>query len=198
MNVREAVLARYSTRNYVVNAPVSHDKIELILEAGMFAPNGLALEPWKFEVLTGDMNKLKEATYGQQHIQDASFVIALVNYKKELIVDQPEIMADKWKKSGLTEQQISDYLGYAERLGTQYCREQLMFAASQMVLQAVELELGSVVVGGYDADKMAEILSLDTNYYEVGLLISFGVNADSGSKQRIRRNKEEVIKFHQL
>ncbi len=85
------------------------------------------------------------------------------------------------------------YLGYTKQLGTQYYREQLMFAASQMCLQATEHGIGSVVVGGYDKDMMANILGIDQRYYEVGLLVDFGIPQTNQLKVRNRRAISEVV-----
>ncbi len=193
MTVKEAINTRYSTRNYVPNAEISAEVKELILDAGYKAPNGLAIEPWKFLLVEGNMEDVTAACFGQKHVSDSSFMVAFLNYKHEYVKAHPEVFTAKLEKSGLREDQINMYLGMLESRGTQYYREQLMFAAAQMALQAVELEVGSVIVGGFDPVKMAEVLNIDTDKFEVGLMMSFGKNADTEMKNRIRRDREEVI-----
>lgn len=86
--------------------------------------------------------------------------------------------------------------GYIDTIsfkGTQYYREQLMFAASQMVLQATELGIGSVVVGGYSPADIASVLGIDTEKYEVGLLISFGYPKPGEVKPRVIRDYDDVV-----
>ncbi len=198
MTVQDAINTRYSTRNYVANAPVEREKMDKILDAGRLAPNGLALEAWKFYLIEGDMSKMQEVAFGQPHMGNASFAIALVNYKHEYVKSNPEIITEKLEKSRLRQDQIDMYMINLDNKGTQYYREQLMFAATQMCLQATELELGSVIVGGFDPLKAASILGIDTDKYEVGLLISFGVNADEEPKKRIRREREDVVEYIKL
>ncbi len=195
MTVKEAINTRYSTRNYVPGAKIERQKMDMILDAGRLAPNGLALEAWKFLLVEGDMSKLQAIAFGQKHMGDASFAIALINYKHDYIKRNPEVITNKLAKSGLRQDQIDMYMISLDQKGTQYYREQLMFAASQMCLQATELEIGSVVVGGFDAVHAAGLLNLDTEKYEVGLLISFGVNADEQAKTRIRRERDDVIEY---
>lgn len=91
MTVKEAIEKRRSTRYYDTEQKISEVDIETIIEAGRRAPNGFGLEPWKFLVLSGDMSKIKDSTYGQEHIQDASHVVALVNYKQNLVDQKPEV-----------------------------------------------------------------------------------------------------------
>ncbi len=193
MTVKEAINTRYSTRNYVPNAEIADEVKDIILDAGYKAPNGLAIEPWKFLLIEGKKEDVASACYGQKHVSDSSFMVALLNYKHEYVVEHPEVFTVKLEKSGLREDQISMYLGMLESRGTQYYREQLMFASAQMALQATELEVGSVVIGGFDAVKMAEVLNVDTEKFEVGLMMSFGKNADTEMKNRIRRDRSEVI-----
>ncbi len=79
MTVKQAVDTRRSTRYYQTDKKISNEDMKIITDAGRKAPNGLALEAWKFIVLNGDFSKIAEATYGQPHIKDASHVVALVN-----------------------------------------------------------------------------------------------------------------------
>lgn len=198
MNVQEAIEKRYSCRYYIPNRSLKDEDLALILNAGMRAPSGLGLEPWKFVVLTGDMSKLLEATNGQAHVQDASAVIALVNYKNELIEDDPSAFTSKFERSGFDLEKQQRYVDYAKIKGTQYYREQLMFAASQMTLQATELGLGTVVIGGFLPDKMGEILELNPRHYEVGLMLSIGYPAKEEVPQRLNRPIDEVVSYHKL
>lgn len=193
MTVKEAINKRYSSRYYEPNMPIDSKIMDDILEAGCLAPNGLGFEPWKFIVIEGDLTKLAAATNNQPHIQEASFVVALVNYKQELVEKHPEVFTDRLTKMGVSEEQQVRYMEYSKILGTQYYREQLMFAAAQMCLQATEHGVGSVIVGGYSKAQMAEILEIDPYFYEVGLLIDFGIPRESQSSKRIHREKSEVI-----
>lgn len=200
MTVRDAVNTRRSTRYYQVDKKISDSDFELIIDAGRKAPNGLALEGWKFIVLTGDFSKIEEATYGQPHVQNASHVVALVNYKMEHVNAHPEVITDNLIAKGLTQEQASRYIDSvnAKGSGTQYMREQLMFAGSQMVLQAAGLGIGSVIVGGYDPVKFADAINLDTDKYEVGLVIDFGYAVEGEVKARTLRPIEEVVEHIEL
>ncbi len=198
MNVKEAIDKRYSTRYYDPQKEIPAADLALILKAGMRAPSGLGLEPWKFIVITGDRAKMFEASNKQQHIQDASLVIALVNYTKELVEDHPHVFTDKFEQSGFNEEKQQTYLEYAKVKGTQYFREQLMFAASQMSLQATELGIGSVIVGGYDQQQMGELLHLNPRHYQVGLLISFGYPNQERTSERENRDVADVVTYVNL
>ncbi|SFI62876.1 Nitroreductase [Paenibacillus sp. UNC496MF] len=53
MNVIEAIRTRRSIGK-VTQEPIAKETIELILEAGIWAPNHRLTEPWRFFVLSGD------------------------------------------------------------------------------------------------------------------------------------------------
>lgn len=198
MTVKQAVDARRSTRYYDTARQISSEDMSVILDAGRKAPNGLALEPWKFIVLSGDMSKLTNATYNQEHVLSADKVVVFVNYKQEYIDSKPEIITDLLVRKGLGQDKANKYLAGLASKGTQYCREQLMFAASQMVLQAAGLGIGSVVIGGFDPQQVATLIDLDTTKYEVGLLVDFGYAIEGEVKPRIIRDIDEVVSYIEL
>lgn len=198
MTVKEAVNARRSTRYYQLDKKISSEDMKTITDAGRKAPNGLGLEAWKFIVLTGDFKQIAEATYGQQHIQDASHVVVCVNYKQEYISANPHVITDLLEQKGMPQAQIDSYMTLLATKGTAYYREQTMFAASQMVLQATGLGIGSVVVGGVDQQKMAEVIGLDQDKYEVSLVVDFGYPINTEVKPRTIRAEAEVVSYIQL
>lgn len=197
MTVKEAIENRYSTRYLDPNKKISNEDIETIVEAGRRAPSGLSTEPWMFYVISGDVTKLQEASFGQAVIGNASHVIALVNYTKEYTDKHPEVFIEKYKRQGYPQEQIDRTVEMIQMFikdPTQYYREQTMIAGTQMVLQATELSIGSVMVGGYDPEAVAKLLELDTKYYEVSLLIALGYSTDTEKKQRVIRPVEEVVR----
>ncbi len=200
MTVKQAVDTRRSTRYYQTDKKISNEDMKIITDAGRKAPNGLALEAWKFVVLSGDFSKIAEATYGQPHIQDASHVVALVNYKHEYVQQHPEVITDLLVEKGLTAEKAAGYMDMLESRGgaTQYYREQTFFAASQMVLQAAGLGIGSVVVGGFNPQALAEVIGLDTDKYQISLVVDFGYAIEADVKPRTLRAEEDVVSYIEL
>ncbi len=198
MKVEEAINARYSTRNYKKGEKIDREIVNKILDAGFSAPSGLGTEPWKFIVLENNLSSLGEAVYNQEHVLNSSFIVVLLNLKQSYVDENPNIMYDKWEESGLPISQQEQSFGYLKYAGTQYYREQLMFAASFMTLQATALNIGSVVVGGFDADKLSKLIEFDQDKYEIGLLVDFGISNDSNAKERIRRDRSDVVEFQTI
>lgn len=192
MTVKEAVNKRYSTRNYVPNKEVAQKIIDDIIDAGRYAPNGLGIEPWKFYILKGDLEKLRDVTFNQQHIVDASFVVVFVHYTDNYFKNNKSDIYSRWNSIGFDKDKQDFYYNYLDGVAGQYFKEQLMFSGAQMALQAAGHNVGSVIVGGFDPKGVAKLINLDESKYKVGLMASFGISADKETKQRIRRPKEET------
>lgn len=191
MNVTEAINNRYSSR-YYKQGEINEEVIDKIVEAGQKAPSGFGSEPWQFYVLRGNLDEVYESASKQQHVKDANFVVALVNYKQQLLEDKPELIKEKYET--FDEGKKQRYIKALTEKGDQYLREQLMFAASFMVLEATSQGVGSVIIGGFDQGKMAKVLDLNTKYYEVGLMISFGLDSKETPTARKRRSTEDVVR----
>lgn len=193
MTVEEAINKRYSTRNYIPNKKISEEDLNKILMAGIKAPNGFGVEPWLFYALDGDKSDLCKACMEQEHIATSSHVIIFACVRGEYIQKNPDILINKLRSNGLSEETIEARCGVFSKLDTQYYKEQVMFACSQMILQATELGIGSVPVGGLIPSEVAKIINIDTDKYQVALGLSLGYNADTVPKVRTNRPFEEVV-----
>jgi nitroreductase len=193
MNVADSINLRFSQRYYDTTKKINEDDLKTILSAGIKAPNGYGEEPWKFLAIDGDKANLKEACFGQQFIEDCSHVVALLNFKQDYLVSNPSFIHDKLIKNGFSDEDIIEDTAVILDAGKPYQRCQIMFAASQMVLQATSIGIGSVVVGGFLADEASKILKIDTTKFEVALLIAFGYSLNNEPKVRVNRPYEEVV-----
>lgn len=201
MTVKETINKRYSTRYLNTEKKISDDDIETIIDAGRKAPSGFGTEPWIFIIIDGDTSKLSEAMRNQPVVATASHMIAIVTYKKELIDAQPEVLSEKFKAAGYPQAQIDRTMHMITNFlpdQTAYYREQGMIAATQMVLQATELGIGSLMMGGYNPDAVAEVLGVDTSKYQVALMLALGYSTDTTAKQRVLRPYETVVKKQTL
>lgn len=196
MTVKEAIHARYSTRNLDPMKKISHSDIDTIIDAGRKAPSGLATEPWKFIIADGDMEAIHEAMFYQPVVASASHMIAILTYKEEYTNAHPEVFYDKFRASGYPEEQVVRTVETLQNRipnQTQYFREQGFIAAAQMVLQATELGIGTVILGGFDPAAIAQKLNVDTSKYHVSLMIALGYPIESGKKERIIRPSADTV-----
>lgn len=189
--VQEAVDTRYSARYFDKDKKIDKKDLDLIINAGLKAPSGFGTEPWKFFIIKGDRQKMFKSCYEQQAILDASELVVVAYVKKGYIEKHPEFY-DKVKR-------LPSYAGNkAEDLvnrlaSSNYLREQAIFAASQMVLQATSLGIDNLIMSGFEEDSLLKDLGLDKNEYGLNVVLAFGHNTKPAKTHDDRRPYDEIV-----
>jgi nitroreductase len=141
MSFAELVKARYSVRKFD-SKPIEPEKLELILEAGRLAPTGCNYQPQRILVLQGEALERSLDCTPFKYGQQAVLVVCY---------DQTE----SWKSR--TGREIGDVDG--------------TIVLTQMMYQAQELGLGSLIVGMYKEPMLRERFNIPENYVIVSLLM---------------------------
>ena len=141
MNFAQLCEQRYSVRKYD-SKPIEAEKLEMILNAGRLAPTAKNLQPQRILVVQGDgLEKMKECT----PCMYGQTAVLVVCYDKEV----------SWKsRSG---REIGDVDGG--------------IVMTQMMYQAEELGIGSLIVGIYKEPVLRERFSIPENLEIVSLLM---------------------------
>lgn len=202
MDVREAIKKRRSIRRFKPD-PVPDEFIIQILESGRLAPSGSNTQPWRF-ILVKDVEtrkKLQAASYNQRHVGQAPVIIACCADIKafgefperidELIVagalpaKSREIFVPSLKRGEISAD-IKWHLLIAATGNTD-------IAIEHMVLQAVELGLGTCWVRWFDDNKVKEILEIPKNI-EIIAILPVGY-PDEEPSQRPRFDLERIVYY---
>ncbi|HJW85589.1 MAG TPA: nitroreductase family protein [Candidatus Brocadiaceae bacterium] len=200
MNVRDAIMKRRSIRKFKPD-PISDDVILQLLEGARLAPSGSNTQPWRFIVVKdADMRlKLQVASFNQRHVGQAPVIIACCADIKafgefperidELIeagalpAKSREVFVPALKKGGMTAD-IKWHLMIAATGNTD-------IAIEHIVLQAVELGLGTCWVRWFDDDRVKKLLEIPKNI-EIIALLPIGY-PDEDPPQRPRFPLEKVV-----
>ncbi len=141
MAFSDLVKQRYSVRKYE-NRPVEAEKLAAILEAGRLAPTAVNYQPQRILVVQGeDMEKMK----GCSPCIFGAPVVMVVCYDKN----------ESWKSR--TGREIGDVDGG--------------IVMTQMMYQAEELGIGSLIVGIYKEPLLRERFAIPENLEIVALLM---------------------------
>src|SRR5574337_364263 len=202
MDVREAIHKRRSIRRFRPD-PVSDELILQLLESARLAPSGSNTQPWRFIIIKDaeKRQKLQAASYNQRHVGHAPVIIACcANIKafgefperiEELIAagalpaKTREVFVPSLKKGGMNAD-MKWHLLIAATGNTD-------IAIEHIVLQAVELGLGTGWVRWFDDNKVKEILEIPKNI-EIIALIPVGYPAEN-PPQRPRFDLEKIIYY---
>lgn len=158
-------------------APIPDADLKTILEAGLQAPSGYNLQPWRFIVVrTPDQRRrLRAASFNQAKVEEASVVIVACGDKDGWRTDLEE-MIRMGREHGMTENyaeqalaNIPEYLGNHPNL-IAWLNRHVMIAVTTMMLMAEALGYDTAPMEGYESEKVCEVLRLPLSYEVVALL----------------------------
>ncbi|MGR3174976.1 MAG: nitroreductase family protein [Candidatus Scalindua sp.] len=199
MDVSEAIRKRRSIRKFKPD-PIPEEKIRLLLESARLAPSGTNIQPWRFIVVKDNdtKKKLQEAAHNQRHIKRAPVIIVCCADLKAF-KEFPDRVDELIESGALPERTREVFIPYLEKGMDTVTKDALMVAAAanvaiaveHIVLQAVEIGLGTCWVRWYEDNKIKEILDIP-EHVEVMALLPVGV-PDEAPSQRPRLELDQLV-----
>jgi nitroreductase len=174
----EVVFNRRATPSFD-GEPIPADDLRTILRAGLHAPSGYNMQPWRFIVVQAPEQKrrLRAASYNQGKVEEASAVIVACGdadgWRKDLDEmllrgrqgGMPESYADQARNS------VPAYLsGFSSEQMHGWLNKHVMLAYTHMMLMAEVLGYDTAPLEGFEQDKVHETLKLPLSYWVVALL----------------------------
>jgi len=172
----EAVEQRRATPSFD-GEPIPDSDLKKILEAGLKAPSGYNLQPWRFVVVRTpeQRRRLRAASFNQAKVEEASALIVACGDMDGWRTDMDE-MIRMGRERGMTENyaeqaraNIPEYLGNHPNL-TAWLNRHVMIAVTSMMWMAEVLGYDTAPMEGYEAEKVSEVLRLPLSYEVVALL----------------------------
>jgi nitroreductase len=175
-SLSEAVEHRRATPSFD-GSPIPDADLKKILEAGLKAPSGYNLQPWRFVVVRTpeQRRRLRAASYNQAKVEEASAVIVACGDQDGWRSDLEE-MIRLGREGGMTENyaeqaraNIPAYLGNHPNL-TAWLNRQVMIGMTSMLWMAEVLGYDTAPMEGFEPEKVREVLRLPLSYEVVALL----------------------------
>ena len=173
-----AIQERRSTPSFDGSAMPKEDLLT-ILDAGLRAPSGYNMQPWRFVVVQEPerKRKLRAASYNQAKVEEASAVIVACGDADGWRTDL-ERMLQLGREGGMPESyaaqarsSVPAYLsGFSEEGMKCWLNKQVMLAFTSMMLMAEVLGYDTAPMEGFEPDKVCEALKLPMSYHVVSLL----------------------------
>ena len=177
-NLSEAIKERRSTPSFD-GTPIPAEDLNKILEAGLHAPSGYNMQPWRFVVVqtTEQKKRLRAASYNQAKVEEASIVIVACGdadgWRKDL-----DKMLQMGRDGGMPESYASQarssvpsYLSsFTPDQMKSWLNKQVMLAYTHMLLMAEVLGYDTAPMEGFEQEKVHEVLRLPLSYWVVALL----------------------------
>ncbi|WP_260703873.1 nitroreductase family protein [Edaphobacter flagellatus] len=174
----QAIEERRATPSFD-SAPLPPEDLKQILEAGLRAPSGYNMQPWRFVVVQSPEQKrrLRAASYNQAKVEEASAVIVACGdadgWRKDV-----DLMLEQGRSGGMPESyaaqartSISNFLsGFTTEQMHAWLNKHVMIAFTHMMLMAEVMGYDTAPMEGFEQDKVHEALRLPMSYWVVALL----------------------------
>lgn len=174
----QAIRERRATPSFD-GEPIPAADLRQILEAGLHAPSGYNLQPWRFVVVQNpeQRKRLRAASYNQAKVEEASAVIVACGDRDGWRKDLDEILR-MGRAGGMPEgyaeqmaQTVPAYLsGFDDAQMKAWLNKMVMLAFTSMMLMAEVMGYDTAPMEGFEQDKVCETLKLPMSYWVVALL----------------------------
>ena len=177
-SLAQAIRERRSTPSFD-GEPIPASDLRQILDAGLQAPSGYNMQPWRFIVVQHpeQRRRLRAASYNQAKVEEASAVIVACGDRDGWRRDLDEMLR-MGRAAGMPEsyaaqaaQSVPEYLsGFTEEQMTGWLNKQVMLAYTSMMLMSEVLGYDTAPLEGFEQQKICETLRLPLSYWVVSLL----------------------------
>ncbi len=177
-SLAQAIRERRSTPSFN-GEPIPPSDLRQILDAGLQAPSGYNLQPWRFVVVQhpDQRRRLRGACYNQAKVEEASAVIVACGDRDGWRRDLDEMLR-LGRAAGMPEsyaaqarESVPAYLSsFSDDQMTGWLNKQVTIASTHMMLMAEVLGYDTAPMEGFEQQKVCEVLRLPMSYWVVSLL----------------------------
>jgi nitroreductase len=174
----QAIEERRATPSFD-GSPLPPEDLRQILEAGLHAPSGYNMQPWRFVVVQSPEQKrrLRAASYNQAKVEEASAVIVACGdadgWRKDI-----DLMLQQGREGGMPESyaaqaktSVTNFLsGFSTEQMHAWLNKHVMIAFTHMMLMAEVMGYDTAPMEGFEQDRVHEVLRLPMSYWVVALL----------------------------
>jgi nitroreductase len=174
----QAIRDRRATPSFT-GEPIPAGDLRQIIEAGLRAPSGYNIQPWRFVVVQRPEQKkrLRAASYNQAKVEEASAVIVACGDRDGWRKDLGEVLR-LGREGGMPEsyaaqmeENVPVYLsGFSDNEMTGWLNKQVAMAMATMMWMAEVLGYDTAPMEGFEQQMVCETLKLPMSYWVVGLL----------------------------
>lgn len=176
-SLSQTIAERRATQSFH-DSPIPDEDLKKILEAGLSAPSGYNMQPWRFIVVRSpeQRKRLRSASYNQAKVEEAPVVLVACGDADGWRHGDLDEMLRMGREGGMPENYaeqaksvIPHYLSDHPNM-PMWLNRQVMLAFTHMMLMAEALGYDTAPMEGFEEQKVREVLRLPLSYQVVALL----------------------------
>ena len=178
MDFEQMALTRQSTRNFS-DAEVELEKLQKICEVSALAPSACNSQPWKLHIISKDYPKLDEFRKTLQVVGLNKFLNNVNNYivVEQVFGNMSATMGSKMSKNDLNSIDLGILTSY-------------------ICFEAMQLGLGSCILGAFRKDKMQKAMGFNKKQV-VRIVVAIGYPKENDPiRKKVRKPLDKVIEVH--
>lgn len=211
MSLLHKLTWRYATKEYNPEAVLEEEQVTEIMKAANLAPSSYGLQPYEFFVIKDKelQAKLKEVSYGQSQVLDASHLIVIAA-KKE--VSDEFIDAYTKRTAELRNQPHDELKGYGDMMKKtiknmdkasllSWTKRQAYIPLGVLLTACADLKIDASPMEGFESEKYNELLELNERKLDATVIVALGKRSHTDSYQhaaKVRRELSDIVhlKYH--
>lgn len=197
---------RYATKSFDPSKKLSSDQLNQLQEAIRLSASAFGLQAYKILIIEDQeiKNKLREASWNQSQVSDASHVFVFCSNK--VITDQQveESVVRFADTRGLELEKVKGYGDYMKNhikqmddsLVLDWNAKQTYIAATNLMAICAELEIDSCPMEGFEPNKYDQILGLEDKNLTSSIVVPVGFRSTEDKDQhakKVRKTTEELF-----
>lgn len=197
---------RYATKKYDTSKKISASDLDILKNVLTLVPTSNGLQPFKFLIIenTEIREKLKEKSFGQSQITDASLLIVMCSYKS---IDSEFV--ENYLKLNATHRNVplenfDGFRGHLHRTVVSKNEEEILNSNSKQVYialghllhAAAQLRIDTTPMEGFIADAYDEILGLSEKNLHATVVCTLGYRSADDNYQhlkKVRKSQEDLF-----
>lgn len=200
---------RYATKEFDTEKKLNEEQITDLLKGMNLAPSSLGLQPYEFIIVSNKelQNKLREHSYDQAQISDASHVVVIAT-KKTI----PELYINDYLKrtAEIRNVPVEALDGFKSMINGfvstktdseifSWAQKQAYIVLGVLMAQCADMHIDSCPMEGFNPLKYNELLELNERGLHTTLVIPIGYRSEAdeyAQKKKSRHHLDEITTLH--
>ncbi|UGU17091.1 NAD(P)H-dependent oxidoreductase [Sinomicrobium kalidii] len=202
----ESLNWRYATKKFDPSRKVTAEDLKTLKEAIRLSASSYGLQPYEVLVIEDPeiRKQLKEASWGQTQITDASHLIVFANKTNVTAKDTEAYMNNISKTRNIPVENLSGFsdminntvISLPQEAKHTWTAKQTYIALGSLLAAAAELRIDACPMEGFDPEGYNRILGLDKKGLNASVIATIGYRAQEDDTQhyaKVRRPAEELF-----